>query len=558
MLLSLGLAATAIFAIQPPRPAETRMPETTNSAGQKPDGVERTKRARTLETSTIRVVDLQGKALARVRIGVVEENSKPAGDELGYRTAFVRTGQDGHARVPVNPLFKQVMIGARLDDRAIGWVTLQVTGKSPKAIDEPPVTVKMLPINRQIEGTIVDPRGTPIRGVRVRVVQFRHPENGFATDSTGDDKEWSFGSTTTDDAGRYRLTAPQDTSVGLRAMHPRFVGPYFGCTRDGRMIAPVTLVDAGGIAGSIVDAGSGASVAGAQVAVQSIERNARVYIGGAGRAVSDTTGHFTIGGLAPGVYNVLLNSSPKGRQFTAKAVEGVRVKVGGDAQADLQLFPGRRLQGTVVDAVTGKPVAGTAIVCYNASHPRSGMAFQRAYTDEQGQFEYYVPPGPALVYIDGTRPGRARNISAGRDPDPIVLKVGYDLAAELAARPSPPDVACEVRLRVKDDAAELRGQAGNRTLIGRIFDERGAPLAAVQVSHINSKLPIVNNKPPNIVVTDRMGIFRLKDLPHEAVRLNLTYPDSGQNGWAQVPAEAVEIDLIWRSTVSLDSDELVP
>jgi hypothetical protein len=50
--------------------------------------------------------------------------------------------------------------------------------------------------------------------------------------------------------------------------------------------------------------------------------------------------------------------------------------------------------------------------------------------------------------------------------------------------------------------------------------------------------------------TDRLGMFRLRDLPHGKLRIDLRRCQE-QEGWARIPAEAVEVDLIlpWRPFV---------
>ena len=69
-------------------------------------------------------------------------------------------------------------------------------------------------------------------------------------------------------------------------------------------------------------------------------------------------GHFQVGGLAPGVYNLLVRGSPRGRRFTARAVEGVRVRAGEDARADLSMIEGGRLHGTAIYKYDNTPMAG--------------------------------------------------------------------------------------------------------------------------------------------------------------------------------------------------------
>src|SRR5262249_47747704 len=194
-------------------------------------------------------------------------------------------------------------------------------------------TLTWLSRHHQGEGTTVDARRKPIRGVQIRAVQFNHDANGFATDDRHGHEDAALGSAITDEVGHYRLTLPQDTTVHFAAYHPRYVGPGFACKPDDRTIPPVTLEDAGRITGTVVDATTGKPVAGARIGAQRIEQTARILGFNFGDTLSDARGHFVVGGLAPGVYNLLFGS-PKGRRLTARAVEGVRVKAGEDARAD--------------------------------------------------------------------------------------------------------------------------------------------------------------------------------------------------------------------------------
>ncbi len=206
-------------------------------------------------------------------------------------------------------------------------------------------------------------------------------------------------------------------------------------------IAPVTLEDGGGIAGTIVNTTTGGPIAGVRVAAGRIEHTDRKLGGYGGCATSDVRGNFAVRGLAPGVYNVQLLSSPQGRKFTAQVVKGVRVTAGEDARADLRVVEGRRLQGKVVEAGNGQPIARVYVHCDHASHPYSGAASAGTYTDDRGQFEFYVLPGPASVCLSGGEASVESTVTDDRDPDPIVLKQGFDPSAK------PPETTFPYRVR---------------------------------------------------------------------------------------------------------------
>jgi RNA polymerase sigma factor (sigma-70 family) len=536
-LLILCLAATgaAMIATQEQEPAQTLSAAPAKTAAQEREPAKSAAPDKKVDIFSVRVIDTQGRGVPDAKIKVVEEDPIPPDNGSEDRAVVYRTGADGRVRITVDRRFIRLAFESRLDDRAIGWARVHSDRLVMKPTDNSPVTLTLLPRNHHVEGTIMDTRGKPIRGVQIRAVQFNHDANGFATDYPRGPEQPSLGSASTDETGRYRLALPQETTAMFMAYHPRFVGPMFSSKPEDRIIPPVTVEDAGVIAGTMVDAGTGQPVAGAGVSAQRIEHTNRILGGNWGSTIADAQGHFAVGGLAPGVYNLLFESSPKGRLFTARAVEGVRVKAGEEAQADLRMITGRRLHGMVIVAGTGKPEAGVNILCYNASHPRSGAACQGTYTDEHGRFEYFVPPGPTFVYINASDAGVTLNVPDDRDPDPVVLKLGHDPTAKQPPGPRPP-VECEVRVRMRTDAGDPPAQKDDRTLTGRVFDKDGLPLIGVQVYY--------NSTTINECATDRLGLFRLSGLPHRPLQLGLRR-NGNQHGWARIPAEAVEIELIF-------------
>jgi hypothetical protein len=111
----------------------------------------------------------------------------------------------------------------------------------------------------------------------------------------------------------------------------------------------------------------------------------------------------------------MMLDSGKGKKFTARPVEGVRVKAGDDARADLVIIEGRRLHGTVTDFAEEKPMADIWVQSYNSARPRSGSAQLGSTTDDSAKFELFVPPGSADVYCRGHY--KHRTVVADRDPD---------------------------------------------------------------------------------------------------------------------------------------------
>jgi protocatechuate 3,4-dioxygenase beta subunit len=486
--------------------------------------------AEKVETLSVRVIDTAGRGVPDVEVKVVDRDSTADGRRY-------RTGADGRVRVAVAPHFRRLAFEARPDDRTLGWANLGAGQLWPKATDDDPVTLVLLPRDHPVEGSVVDARGKPISGVRIRVVSLQHERNGSIVHGGSGPDHPAIGSAVTDEAGRFRLILPRDASARLQAFHPRYAGPIFSVRADDRAIGPVSLEDTGGIAGTVIDAATGRPVEGAQVSAQAIERRAMLR-GGGDPAISDTSGRFQVGGLAPGVYNLLLDGSPRGERFTARAIEGLRVRAGFDTAADLKLVAGRRIHGTVIDARTRKPLAAAPVRCYSAARPGSGAAWHPTQTDDQGHFELFVPDGPARVFIGmpgsvGYLREETLTVPADFDPEPIQVAIDDQRPAVLTRHVR--SVACDVRVRLRADAGEGRPRAEGRTLSGRVFDGDGSPIVGLRLYCIKDRDLVECS-------TDRLGVFRFKELPPGQVQLQLRKEDQGV-GIAIIPPEAVEVDV---------------
>ncbi len=209
----------------------------------------------------------------------------------------------------------------------------------------------------------------------------------------------------TDNNGRFVLLLPEGVGAGLQASHPQYFGPGTSAKADLAVLDPLILEPGGGIAGAVTDA-TGRPVEGVRLGAQLVEHRVRI-LGGYGEVVSDKQGRFLVGGLEPGVYNLLFEGVPGHDQLTARAVEGLRVRAGAETAATMTVIRGRPLRGMVIDRETDKPVADILVGCYGPAHPRSGAAVEAHKTDAQGRFTFHVPPGEQHVYImDGTSSGR--------------------------------------------------------------------------------------------------------------------------------------------------------
>jgi hypothetical protein len=242
-----------------------------------------------------------------------------------------------------------------------------------------------------------------------------------------------------------------------------------------------------------------------------------------------------IGGLAPGVHNVRLIASGRGRRIIARVVEGVRVKAGDDARADLMLIEGRRLHGTVTDFPDEKPMSDISVGCRIAAFAGSGG--DSTLTDERGRYELFVPPGAEYLYV--TMPGpltRAHHkhltVFADGDPDPIDFQKAHELTADFREISLLP-IEFEARIRVRSEEGDVLPRK-DRDLAGRIFDEHGSPIAGMKVTSNERRL--VSG------ATDRMGLFRLEGLPPGPFRLGVD-KDGYKSGWAMIPPEAHEVEL---------------
>ena len=490
----------------------------------------------------VRVVDVQGDGAAGVAVEVHAWNHP--------RRSFP-TDVKGRGMIPRDAIGDVVTIVARRDGESLAWANMSSWGPNqPVGTKDDPILLKLVPLTHRIEGSVVDRQGKPIVGVEIKVSTLPYPIDGSIHYAVPQ-PDPLLAPAITDNLGRFAMMLPEGVGAGLRASHPRYFGPGSSAKADSRVLDPLILEPAGGITGKVTDA-TGKPVAGAKVGAQIIEY--RLRIPGEGEAVSDEHGRFLIGGLEPGVFNLLFEGVPGHDQLTARAVEGVRVRAGADTPADLTVIEGRPLQGVVIDGGTDQPVAGISVGCHSPARPRSGAQVDSRKTDDQGRFTFYVPPGEQYVYVmDGVpgfnrlnrrdlvipergpiEPVRLLRTSPANQAAQYVMKTAIRLTPEAKAKVQETRKAAvravgKNELPVLDPAkVELIPKAEApasevRTVTGHVRDPQGRPLAGVAVQVI-PRLPAPGAEVQqfDIMATDREGRFVFPKLPRRPLQITLT------------------------------------
>ncbi len=505
LLSLLGMAAISVAVLAGGESPEAERPKgAVPKAIPKVSDVDETASKKRSALVFVRVINARGEGVPGTTIEVFED------DRSGPRTRMHRAGADGLARIAVYP-YGLTRFLARPDPQTIGWACRNPEEKKNGTTKDVPIVLELLPRRQTVEGLVVDQAGKPMAGVPVQVTSLQHARNRHIFLWMLDRVDSPLGSTKTDGAGRYRLELPEHISAGIAAMKPEHVGPWVKSNPELKTLPTITLQGAGSITGRVVQAGTGKPVADASVSASRIELDGNKLHGGR-MGLSDADGRFKIDCLPPGVYELRLEHSPLGERFTAVAQEGLRIKPGVVATAELSVIEGKRVHGTVVDIASGKPLSAVPVYCTSPAHPGASAMGQITRTDSLGRFEFFVPPGLVKVHcqdrdnpmlspwVDGPHL-KTLTVVAARDPAEIALK-GGEIPDDLFERhgTTTSEEGVIVRMQLTNDPPD----DGSRTILGRIFDQHHQPIAAASVRYIDPKGHSIQN------ATDRQGLFRMK------------------------------------------------
>jgi len=526
----------------------------------------------------VRLVDGEGNGVPRVPVEAIRGGFDP-------RQSFP-TDAEGFVLILRKTVGEQFILFAERVDRSMAWTMVGDPGvKQAEGTRADPIVMKLLPQTHRVTGSVLDQSGKPVPGVEVTVKSLSQPANRsvFLGDPliTG-----RLPRAVADPSGRFALTLPEDTGVWLSVRHSRYVGETM-VRADAKVLEPMVLEPAGGIAGTLIDDTTSRPVAGASVGAQIVEWRKK-NLGGWGEAITDAQGKFVIVGLEPGVYDLMLMNVPGRAHATALAVEGVRVRAGVNSAANLTLFEGRPLPGVVIDQENNQPLAGIPVGCYGPARPQAGFRVQaqRELTDEQGRFTFYVPPGEHYVHImeavmSGRRGNRIVIVPERGEIEPVRLFRSNPAAAnsstldmrKVAIEPAELEKVVAVdqeqanaeQKETRKAVVRLRQEAVMkakedvkpsapvvRTVTGHLRDQQGRPIPGVTVQ-VN---PEPGTEPFDLAVTDRDGLFVYEGLPRRLLNINLARPDLKTIQTEPLPPDRDTVEWTCRSDVDASKKRL--
>lgn len=297
--------------------------------------------------------------------------------------------------------------------------------------DVPGIDFAITPSATGIVGTITDPTGQPVSGAWVYAATYY---------------DWTSASGMTDAQGRYRLGLSAGTYfVQADDGSGNYLPTYYPGVRFREDAAPVEVADgtvvgavdfallpAAKISGRVIDAGTGASLTGIFVQAFDWTGDWRAYA-----AETDAEGSFTIGGLDPGAYRIQAWDwsnvfSPEWYEDKADydSADPVAVSAGQTTGGlVMRLDRAGSLSGTVVDALTGTPLADVSLYAWSVDGANGTMGW--GWSGSDGSFTVSgLPTGSYILYAydfsGGYVPTYYDGVTVLDAATPLAVTTGHD------------------------------------------------------------------------------------------------------------------------------------
>jgi beta-lactamase regulating signal transducer with metallopeptidase domain len=409
-----------------------------------------------------------------------------------------------------------------------------------------------------IEGRLLTPAGTPAAGVRVALEDFNNGSSDpldqevvsmwFMRDRDDDRPDFWPKPMTTDQDGRFQLAGvvPEKIFAKLRFRHPDFAddevtvstGLAVTDTLRSFHIEPIdtpfthTLAPARPVEGVVTDRETGRPLAGVDIQMIPFRKGRGMQV----RTRTDAQGRYRLAGQLGDSYwatafpppdsgHIPLEQRHEGWPAGAKSLE-----------MNFALARGRILRGRVVEAGTGRPIAGASVV-YRPSrgnpHNRGRYEFRSpVLTGADGAFAITGLPGPGLLAVEGPSPGYIREPVT----DPATGKPTNAYPHGFARIDVPGEgEAPETRLALRKGVTLEAVAVGPE---GEPLDRVSAWCAELMAKQLD------NWKSPDVVPGDG---FRLEGVdPDRSYRVFFVHPGRGLGAVAELkynPAHPVEVRL---------------
>jgi hypothetical protein len=240
-----------------------------------------------------------------------------------------------------------------------------------------PLTVSLLAAS-VLEGFVVDAKGSPAAGAEVQVggrmaeTATTGPGGGFSVEV---------------EPGEHTVSARRNGEAG--ALEGIVTVGAGKTVRDIRIqLGPSAVLE-----GHVVTRATGAPISGASVDVSPYGNS-----GDSGRAVTDATGQFSVGGLAPGSYDVAVSA----QGFAHLNRRALTVGSGERFPVELQLSATGAVEGQVKDAA-GQPVQGAQV---RGGSRWVGGADEAAESRADAEGRYRLEGLPSgMMSVTARRPG---------------------------------------------------------------------------------------------------------------------------------------------------------
>jgi protocatechuate 3,4-dioxygenase beta subunit len=432
-------------------------------------------------TVTGRVLGPDGQPAAGVPVEFIGRRREPAVALKEIWSPYTvlgrgRTDNDGRFRIEAprtsSDAFVQVQVTASVPGVGFGWAA-----PNPDA-EQPAVEIRLRP-EQLIRGKLMDLSGKPAAGVEVGVNTITQHEPDGRSDWIGAARSAGLLNwprpVKTDDQGRFTITGVgRDMTASLGIHDPRFATQSLIVRTDGqagpkdltRALQSATIVE-----GRALAADTRLPI---PHAIVSVGFSLTPFFGGAGQHFPvDDQGRFTAY-ARPVDYYSIRGYPPEGLPYLISEYRFQWTKGAVKKTMDVTMPRGVLIRGKVVEAGTGRPLAGASVQFY--ANPQrddiiSGWQSIVASKDD-GSFRIAVPPGKGhlLVY--------------GPTSDYILDEIGW-----LELRSGRPGgwrtyahaiIAYDVKLEEtpQDIVAALRP---GRTVRGRVLDPEGRPVTEATI-----------------------------------------------------------------------------